>query len=57
MCWEMDYRWLAEQKKAEDRQAKQEQRAQLINELLREANTQSEKQDDTAPEKAIAPAK
>jgi hypothetical protein len=34
MCWEMDYRWLAEQKKAEDAKAKQEQRAEAIEKLL-----------------------
>jgi hypothetical protein len=55
MCWEMDYHWLAEQKKAEDAKAKQEQRAQAIDKLLREA--QSEKSDEAAPAKETIPAK
>jgi hypothetical protein len=28
MCWEMDYHWLAEQKKAEETKAKQQQRSE-----------------------------
>jgi hypothetical protein len=55
MCWEMDYHWLAEQKKAEDAKAKQEQRSQAIDKLLREA--QSEKSDEVAPAKETIPAK
>ena len=60
MCWEMDYRWLAEQKKAEERKAKQEQRAELLDKLLSEANTPREKRDDASAQeiaKEIAPAK
>ena len=30
MCWEMDYHWLAEQKKAEESKAKQQQRSEVI---------------------------
>ena len=57
MCWEMDYRWLAEQKEAEERQAKQKQRVQLIENLLSKTNPQSEKRDAAEPAKEIAPAK
>ena len=56
MCWEMDYRWLAEQKKAEETKAKQEQRAEVIEKLLSEATKQPEKSDE-APVKEIIPAK
>jgi hypothetical protein len=41
MCWEIDYRFLAEQKKA---RAEQEQREGVIKTLLNEANKQA---DDT----------
>ncbi|HEY2244322.1 MAG TPA: hypothetical protein VGH47_08890 [Xanthobacteraceae bacterium] len=56
MCWEMDYRWLAEQKKAEETKAKQEQRSEVIEKLLSEANKQPEKSDE-APAKETIPAK
>jgi hypothetical protein len=56
MCWEMDYRWLAEQKKAEETKARQEQRSEVIEKLLNEANKQPEKSDE-APAKEIIPAK
>jgi len=56
MCWEMDYRWLAEQKKAEETKAKEAQRAQVIDKLLSEANKQPEKSDQ-APVKETIPAK
>jgi hypothetical protein len=56
MCWEMDYRWLAEQKKAEETKAKEAQRSQVIDKLLSEANKQPEKSDQ-APVKETIPAK
>jgi hypothetical protein len=56
MCWEMDYRWLAEEKKAEERKAKQEQRSELIEKLLSEANKQPEKSTE-APALETTPAK
>jgi hypothetical protein len=34
MCWEMDYKLFAEQKKAQEIQVKQEQRAGVIDKLL-----------------------
>ena len=56
MCWEMDYRFFAEQKKAQENRIKEEQRAGVIDKLLSEANKQSESTD--APSvKEVAPAK
>ena len=43
MCWEMDYQFFAEQKKAQETRIKQEQRAGVIDRLLNEANKQGEK--------------
>ena len=53
MCWEMDYKFFAEQKKAQETRIKEEQRAGVIDKLLSEANKQS----DAAPVKEVAPAK
>ena len=41
MCWETDYQFWAEQRKAEA-QKKQEERAGVIKDLLNEANKQAE---------------
>jgi hypothetical protein len=41
MCWETDYWFWAEQRKAET-QKKQEERAGVIKDLLNEANKQAE---------------
>ena len=58
MCWEIDYAFWAEQKKAQEARAKQEQRAGVINQLLNEANQQGEKTNvETTPVKEVAPAK
>ena len=56
MCWESDYKFFAEQKKAQETRIKQERRAGVIDRLLNEANRQGEK---TAEEtvKEAAPAK
>jgi hypothetical protein len=43
MCWEMDYKFLAEQRKAQEARIKQEQRAGLIDQLLNDANKQDQK--------------
>ena len=44
MCWEVDYKFFAEQqKKAQDARITQEQRAGVIDRLLNEANKQGEK--------------
>ena len=57
MCWEMDYRWLAEQKKAEETKAKQQQRSEAIEKLLSEANKPADKPEEAAPAREIIPAK
>jgi hypothetical protein len=43
MCWEMDYKFLPEQKKVQQARIKQEQRAGVIDQLLNDANKQGEK--------------
>jgi hypothetical protein len=35
MCWEIDYNFFAEQKKAQEARIKQEQRAGVIDQLLK----------------------
>jgi protein-disulfide isomerase len=58
MCWEMDYKLFAEQKKAQEIQVKQEQRAGVIDKLLNGANKQGEKTKvEGTPVKEVAPAK
>ena len=59
MCWEVDYKFFAEQqKKAQDARIKQEQRAGVIDRLLNDANTQSEKPEvEGTPVKEVVPAK
>jgi hypothetical protein len=42
MCWEVDYKFFAEQKKAQENRVKQEQRAGVIDQLLNNANKQDE---------------
>jgi hypothetical protein len=42
MCWEVDYKFVAEQKKAQENRVKQEQRAGVIDQLLNNANKQDE---------------
>ncbi len=56
MCYEIDYMFFAEQKKVQEAQKKQEQRAGMINKLLNEA-TQAEPAKVDAPVKEVAPAK
>ena len=61
MCWEMDYQYFAEQKKAQENkvkenQAKEEQREKLIAKLLDDAKAQSERTEE-APVKEVTPAK
>ena len=59
MCWEVDYKFFAEQqKKAQDARIKQEQRAGVIDRLLNDANKPGEKTEvEGAPAKEAAPAK
>jgi hypothetical protein len=42
MCWEVDYKFFAEQKKAQQNRVKQEQRAGVVDQLLNNANKQDE---------------
>jgi hypothetical protein len=56
MCWEIDYKFFEQQKKAQEARIKQEQRAGVIDRLLTEANEQGEKTEE-APVKEAAPAK
>jgi hypothetical protein len=58
MCWEIDYRFLAEQMKAKEARIKEEQRAGVIDQLLNEANKQGEKTSvEGTPVEEVAPAK
>jgi hypothetical protein len=57
MCYEIDYAFFAEQKKAQDAQKKQEQRAGVINKLLNEATQAEPAKADGEPIKEAAPAK
>jgi len=58
MCWEMDYRFFAEQKKAQEAETKQEQRKEVISKLLNEANKPGEKTNvEETPVKESVPAK
>jgi hypothetical protein len=57
MCWEIDYKFFAEQEKAQETRIKQERRAGLIDGLLNQANKQSEKTAEETPVKEAAPAK
>ena len=57
MCWEMDYKFFAEQKKAQEARAKQEQRAGVIDQLLNDANKQDQKTNvEGTPVTEVAPA-
>jgi Rps23 Pro-64 3,4-dihydroxylase Tpa1-like proline 4-hydroxylase len=57
MCWEIDYQFWAEQKKAEAQQ-KRDQRAGVIDQLLNDANKQTEAEvRDELPVKEVVPAK
>jgi hypothetical protein len=62
MCWEMDYHWLAEQRKAQETQKQQaqqkkEQRTELIDKLLSEANREADQAEEAKPVKETIPAK
>ena len=58
MCWEMNYKLFANEKKAEETWIKQEQRAGVINGLLNEANKQGEEANGEGMlAKEVAPAK
>jgi len=56
MCWEIDYKFFAEQKKAKE--IEQQRRAGVIDQLLTEANIQGETPDtEGTPVKEVAPVK
>jgi protein-disulfide isomerase len=58
MCWGIDYRLFADQKKAQEARIKREQRAGVIDQLLNEANKQGEKTNvEGTPVKGVVPAK
>jgi hypothetical protein len=57
MCWEIDYRFFAEEQKAKDARIKQEQRAGIIDRLLNEAKQGQQTEVAEAPAKETAPAK
>jgi hypothetical protein len=56
MCWEIDYRFFEEQKKAQENKVKQAQRVGVVDQLLKDANKQAEEATETS-KKEIAPAK
>jgi protein-disulfide isomerase len=58
MCWEIDYKLFAEQKKAQAIRIEKERRAGVIDQLLNEANKQGERSNvEGTPVKETAPAK
>jgi hypothetical protein len=57
MCWEMDYKFLAEHRTAQEARVKQEQRSGVIDKLLNDANKQDEKaRVEGTPVTEVAPA-
>ena len=56
MCWEIDYRFFGEQKKAQENKVKQAQRVGVVDQLLKDANRQAEEATETS-KKEVAPAK
>ena len=54
MCWEIDYKFFAEQKKAKE--IEQQRRAGVIDQLLNQAQKRDDKVEET-PLKEAAPAK
>jgi hypothetical protein len=58
MCWEIDYKFFAEQKKAQQTRITQQRRADLVDRLLNDANQQGkETKVEGTPAKEAAPAK
>ena len=50
MCWEIDYKFLAEQqRKSQEARVKQEQRELIVKELLNEANKKGEEANTELP--------
>jgi hypothetical protein len=57
MCWEIDYKFLAEQEKAPEKRIKQQRRADVIGQLLNEADQQAETAVGGTPVEEVASAK
>ena len=58
MCWEIDYKLFAELEKARETKVRQEQRAVVIDNLLNDANKQSDKTNvDGTTVKEVTPVK
>jgi hypothetical protein len=58
MCWEIDYRFLEEERKAQEAHLKQEQqRAGVIKELLDDANKADKPAVEATPPQEVATAK
>ena len=58
MCWEIDYTFFAEQNKTPENRIKQEQRFDVIDKLLKEANEKTERANvEGALVQEVAPAK
>ena len=58
MCWEIDYKFLVEQKKAQETRNKQQRHADLVDQLLNDAYQQdNETKVEGTPAKEVAPAK
>jgi len=58
MCWEIDYKFFAEQNKAQETRIKEQRRADVIDRLLNDANQQGENTNvEGTPAREVAPAK
>jgi hypothetical protein len=58
MCWEIDSKFFVEQKKAQETRITQQRRADLVDQLLNDANQQGkETKVEGTPAKEVAPAK
>ena len=57
MCWEIDYRFFEEQRQAQEKKIKEEQRAGVVDQLLTDANKQAERPAEATPAKEVASAK
>lgn len=56
MCWEIDYKFLAEQKKEQESRIKEERREGVIEQLMNDANKQGEKTKVEVTPVEVAPA-
>ena len=56
MCWEIDYKFLAEQKKEQESRIKEERREGVIEQLMNDAKKQGEKTKVEVTPVEVAPA-